>query len=152
MIVALLLLFLTVYEKKRERSSRSLLLFAALWCDCSLLLSLGVRLLICCFDRIVGLADPSLAEIFTAWRTAEVTLPIWLILLCGAGIAGLILWGLAAAKKREGRRGAWIRTMAVAGSVLLFLLSFVGVLWLTKINSVPVYVLAEIIGDLVGAL
>ncbi len=138
-------------QLKTERR-RLLIVYAVTWIVCSMLLYLSVRLLIMFSGDIVGLIDSSLSNIFSAWKKANVDTPILLIILFGAALAGVKCFCFSADKTKSGARGAVIRVFTVIVLIILFFAGFALTLWLTRINSIPVYVLAEIIPDLVGAL
>ncbi len=111
-------------------------------------LSLLVRLLIWSVGPILSLFDASLAEIFSAWRHADVDCPVLVCSLCGVVLSALTLYG----KTRAGRHGAWARILTYGLLVVLCVTAYVLTLWMSKINGIPVSVLAEIIVDLVDKL
>jgi len=136
----------------KHRMTHSLITLALLWAGVCLLLSLGVRLPIFFAGRIAGTFDPTIGEVLSAWQEATVSIPLWLLLLCGL-IAAAWIWFLL---RRNREKRPLVRGLILVGGLLSTLILLLGfsllLLWSSKINGIPVSVIAEILGNLAGSL
>jgi hypothetical protein len=136
----------------KHRMTHSLITLALLWAGVCLLLSLGVRLPIFFAGRIAGTFDPTIGEVLSAWQEATVSIPLWLLLPCGL-IAAAWIWFLL---RRNREKHPLVRGLILVGGLLSTLILLLGfsllLLWSSKINGIPVSVIAEILGNLAGSL
>lgn len=135
----------------RNRAKNAI--FAALlWIGACALLSLGARLPVFFAGDIAGVYDPVIGRVFSAWKTAKVSLNIWIMLPCGLALAA---WCLFIARAERGKK-RHIRVLITFGGVFGGLVLFAGSVLLLllcgKINGVPVPTIAEIVSALSGAL
>lgn len=136
----------------KHRMTHSLITLALLWAGVCLLLSLGVRLPIFFAGRIAGTFDPTIGEVLSAWQEATVSIPLWLLLPCGL-IAATWIWFLL---RRNREKRPLVRGLILVGGLLSTLILLLGfsllLLWSSKINGIPVSIIAEILGNLAGSL
>lgn len=139
-------------EKKSVMTRTKVLPLALLWAGVCLLLSLLVRLPVFFAGSLAEIFDPTIGSILAAWQEASVSIPLWLLLPCGLI---LTIWeGFLIHKTRNKApaiRIAWILTGILTGLILLVGFTLL-LLWNSKINGIPVSVIARILSDLAGRL
>ena len=125
---------------------------ALFWAGVCLLLSLLVRLPVFFAGSLAEIFDPTIGSILAAWQEASVSIPLWLLLPCGLILTA---WeGFLIHKSRN--KAPALRIARILTGILTGLILLVGftllLLWNSKINGIPVSVIARILGDLAGRL
>lgn len=100
-------------------------------------LLLCIRLTIFFAGNIAGAFEPALAEILSAWRSAVVDTPIILSILCGAVFSFAEYALITRAKRSNIACAVVLYISAVLLAVILFLISFIGLLFMTTVNQIP---------------
>lgn len=114
------------------RGAAAAVLLAAVIC-------LAVRLLIFAVGPLASLADPLIGEVFSQWKSADVSLILLMPMLFAA--AAVLLFMKA---KRH-------RLLAALGCVIIVIAGVLVTLVTARINSVPLYTLIRIIMDFVSS-
>lgn len=141
-----------IFDETKTVNRKKALSFALIWVVTCALLSLCTRLIVFFAGPIASAFEPTLGRVLSAWKNAEVTIPVHLLILFGLVMALLItlLSHAARGKKRS------VRVLTAAGGAAAGLVLFIGFVFLllrgAKINGVPVTVIARIIAELSGSL
>ena len=105
----------------------------------SLVVLLCIRLTVFFAGNIAGIFEPMLEEILSVWRYARVDTPVILSVISGVIFVSIERLMIKAAKKARKIITVILYVLAVIVGVLCFLLSYTGLLCMTKVNQIPFY-------------